>query len=113
MECAAVCAYADEWIRRAGRRIRSYYICDGRNALIPSKVWGRKRKDVHAPKQAWYCVACGRRCRASSGQIVEILDPQGQLMWLPPMSQALTSRTSAPWPSIGIPATTSRTPRTP
>ena len=28
-------------------------------------------------------MACGRRCRASWGQVVEILDPQGQLMWLP------------------------------
>ena len=77
-----VCTYADEWIRYAGYQIRSYYVCTCK-AVIPSKVWDRKHQDPRASKQAWYCVSCGRKYRASWGQVVEILDPSGNLMWLP------------------------------
>ena len=80
-EYLRACEYADEWVRWGGYRLRSYYKCSC-GAVISSKTWKTKHADPMASKQKWYCLACGRKYATAMGQLVELLTPGNQLLWM-------------------------------
>ena len=76
--------YDDTWLDLGGSMyLKSWYVCDLLNcgAVMTSAGWRRKFESIYAHKQAWYCLLCGRRYRASGGQLCELKLGGGETSW--------------------------------
>lgn len=70
----AASEFQDSWVEGPMGRFRSWYACSC-GCIMSSKSWRRKHEQHDAPRQKYYCVACGRKYKVSFGQVIEVCYP--------------------------------------